>query len=187
MQSTTILFFDNATTHLKCKEDALSATKMPKFTPAMGKNWGVEVDKLDEDYHTHSGVFKGMAAILQECGFTNTLTLWAQCKNFKCTETTVNCCCHRILYNQLDFVNVPSKLERLCKPQGYQQCWCYSKLLYHQYPALSKEANLKCNVLTALDSVPLVVMQCFVTHAHHFVDTYAKGLQGKAAKKYRGH
>ena len=41
--------FDNATTHLKCKEDALSATKMPKFTPAMGKNWGVEVDKLDED------------------------------------------------------------------------------------------------------------------------------------------
>jgi hypothetical protein len=86
----------------------------------------------------------------------------------------VNCCCCWILYNQPDFINVPSKLERLCKPQGYQiifllkfycelnlieQCWGYSKWLYCQYLALSKEANLKCNVLTALDSVPLVVMQ----------------------------
>ena len=32
-----VLVFDNATTHLKHKEDALSATKMSKFTPAMGR------------------------------------------------------------------------------------------------------------------------------------------------------
>ena len=114
----------------------------------------------------------------------------------------------------------------MCKPQGYQvmfllkfhcelnfieQCWGYSKWLYRQYPASLKEANLECNVLMALDSVPLVVMrqsvlpllcQCslhnsfnllhsFATHAHCFIDAYAKGLQGKgaawAAKKYRGH
>jgi hypothetical protein len=107
-----VLIFDNAATHLKHKEDTLSTTKMPKFTPAMWKNWGVEIDGLDEDRnvvyrtngkvlklhvnmvntkfaddcpqslyrskdHAYVGVFKGMAAILQECGFTNTLTLRA--------------------------------------------------------------------------------------------------------------
>lgn len=31
-----MLVFDNATTHLKWEEDALSAMKMPKFTPKLG-------------------------------------------------------------------------------------------------------------------------------------------------------
>ena len=44
-----ILVFDNATTHLKQEEDALLATKMPKFTPKLGNNWSVEVVELDED------------------------------------------------------------------------------------------------------------------------------------------
>ena len=44
-----VLVFNNATTHLRREEDVLSATKMPKFTPKVGKNWGVEVDELDED------------------------------------------------------------------------------------------------------------------------------------------
>lgn len=70
--------------------------------------------------HAHVGVFKGMAAILQERRFANALTLRAQYKDFKCTDNTVNCCCCQILYNQLDFVNFPSKLERMCKPQKYQ-------------------------------------------------------------------
>jgi hypothetical protein len=43
-----LLIFDNATTHLKRPEDALSASKMPKFTPREGSNWGVEVTKRDE-------------------------------------------------------------------------------------------------------------------------------------------
>jgi hypothetical protein len=36
-----ILLYDNATTHLKRADDALSARKMPKKTPKDGKNWGV--------------------------------------------------------------------------------------------------------------------------------------------------
>jgi hypothetical protein len=36
-----VLVFDNTTTHLKCEEDALSATKMPKSTPKLGNNHGV--------------------------------------------------------------------------------------------------------------------------------------------------
>jgi hypothetical protein len=98
-----------------------------------------------------------------------------------------------------------------CELNFIEQCWGYSKRLYRQYPASSKEADLEHNVLIALDSVPLVVMrwsilpltcQCslhnsfnlshsFATRARRFIDAYAEGLQGKgaawAAKKYRGH
>jgi hypothetical protein len=96
---------------------------------------------------------------------------------------------------------------RFCDHWGGWPVLCESG----QFPASSKEADLERNVLTALDSVPLVVMwrsvsplsfQCsshnlfnishsFATRAHRIVDAYAKGLQGKgaawAAKKYRGH
>jgi hypothetical protein len=58
-----IMVFDNATTHLKRADDALSARKMPKFSPKYGKewdgsdwgegrrpkNWGVEVNAVDEN------------------------------------------------------------------------------------------------------------------------------------------
>lgn len=44
-----VLGFDNATTHLKCEDNALSAQKMPKFTPKVGQNWGVKVNKIDEN------------------------------------------------------------------------------------------------------------------------------------------
>jgi hypothetical protein len=50
-----VLVFYNTTTHLKCEEDTLSATQMPKFTPTAGKNWGVEVDELDEDCNVVHG------------------------------------------------------------------------------------------------------------------------------------
>jgi hypothetical protein len=42
-----IFIYDNATTHLKCAPDALSASRMPKNTPKPGTNWGVETIKKD--------------------------------------------------------------------------------------------------------------------------------------------
>ena len=42
-----VLIYDNATTHLKRAEDALSARKMPKKTPKPGQNWGIEISKHD--------------------------------------------------------------------------------------------------------------------------------------------
>lgn len=42
-----VLIYDNATTHLKRAEDALSATSMPKGIPKPGTNWGIEVSKRD--------------------------------------------------------------------------------------------------------------------------------------------
>ena len=44
-----VLLFDNATTHQKCADDALSATKMPKFTPKEGTNWGVKTNVIGAD------------------------------------------------------------------------------------------------------------------------------------------
>jgi hypothetical protein len=208
-----VLVFDNATTHLKREEDALSATKMPKFTLKLGTNWGVTVSEFDEDRnlvhgtdgkvlktqirmvnakfadgtiqslywpdgHERAGAFKGMAAILQERGFANMHKLKAQCKDFKCERDATHCCCRHILYNQPDFVDVPSKLKTFCKCRQYhviflpkfhcelnfiEQCWGFARQLYHQYPASSKEADLENNVLTALASVPLAVMRrCIV-------------------------
>jgi hypothetical protein len=46
-----VLIFDNASTHLKREEDASSATKMPKNT----KEWGITMNKLDEDCNTVHG------------------------------------------------------------------------------------------------------------------------------------
>jgi hypothetical protein len=100
-----VLIYDNASTHLKRKEDALSARKMPKNMPKVGHNWGIEVSLQDPltgeivykpngthknikiqmsdarfkdgspqplyfpDGHSHAGVFKGMAKILEEQGY----------------------------------------------------------------------------------------------------------------------
>ena len=104
-----LLIFDNATIHLKCPENTLSASRMPKLTPKEGSNWGIEVTKHDkngkiiynangkpakikicmadtwvngqrqilyfEEGHPHAGVFKGMAVILQERGWTDVFNL----------------------------------------------------------------------------------------------------------------
>jgi hypothetical protein len=42
-----VFIYDNAPTHLKQAEDALSARPMPKNIPKEGTNWGVEVTKRD--------------------------------------------------------------------------------------------------------------------------------------------
>jgi hypothetical protein len=59
-----VLVFNNETSHLKCKEDALLASKMPKFMPKLGNNWGLEVFKLDEDCNIVHGT-DGMVLKMQ--------------------------------------------------------------------------------------------------------------------------
>jgi hypothetical protein len=70
--------FDNATTHLKREEDALSALKMPKNTPTEGKNWGVMVDELDKDcnvVHGHDGKVQKMQVKMCNAHFAGGLGL----------------------------------------------------------------------------------------------------------------
>jgi hypothetical protein len=124
--------------------------------------------------HPQAGLFKGMTILLAERGMVEESKSLTQCKNFKCTDKKANCCQRRTLYNQPDFVCVKSLLETMCEAQGFrvllipkfhcelnfiEQCWGYAKRIYRHYPASSKEANLECNVLAALESVPLESMR----------------------------
>lgn len=191
-----VFVFDNATTHLKRADDALSAQKMPKNPSKPDNSFGVERNKLGADGkpiygpdrkpikekvgmangtfrdgheqefyflegHPQAGFFKGMALILEEHGYTGctgTKGKPAECAKFKCPPGVIDCCCHRILFNEPDFVNVPSLLELECNEQGYgviflpkfypelnpiEQCWGSSKRTYRKFPASSKEADLE--------------------------------------------
>jgi hypothetical protein len=42
-----VFVFDNAATHIKRPDEALSARNMPKFTPKEGTNWGPETTMID--------------------------------------------------------------------------------------------------------------------------------------------
>ena len=208
---THLLIFDNATIHLKRPDDALSARKMPKFTPQPGKNWGVEVSKRGpdgkiiygpdkkpikikvrmrdarfngrpqslyfEEGHPRAGTFKGMAIILQERGYTDALSLPAQCKDFKCPPDVDQCCCRRLLYNQPDFVNVKSILEEHCERRGFlvkilpkyhcelnplEMVWGRSKFHYRLNPPSKNEADLHQNIINALAAVTLTEMRRYV-------------------------
>jgi hypothetical protein len=54
-----------------------------------------------------------------------------------------------------------------------------------------KEADLTKNLLSALESIPLVSMRRFATQSCQFADAYQHGLTGKqaawAGKTYQGH
>ncbi|OAX34593.1 hypothetical protein K503DRAFT_832939 [Rhizopogon vinicolor AM-OR11-026] len=72
-----------------------------------------------EDAGLTAGLFKGMAITLCERGFVEESKLRAQYKNFKCVKGAINCCCRRVLYNQLDFIAVESNLESACKARRF--------------------------------------------------------------------
>jgi hypothetical protein len=144
-----VFVFDNASTHQKRADGAISARQMPKGC----RHWGVDAPVWDaqgklicgpdgkptkqkvrmadgfhdgapqEFYwlegHKKSGLFKGMATILTERGFDVT-KLKAQCKDFECAAGATDCCCCCILYCQPDFTNVESLLETTCKARGFQ-------------------------------------------------------------------
>ena len=83
-----VMVFDNATTHLKCADNALSACKMPKFPPKYGmewdgsdwsegrrlKNWGVDVNVVDKGgklVYTPSGEMKKMKVRMCDATFAD--------------------------------------------------------------------------------------------------------------------
>ncbi|KAF7357934.1 hypothetical protein MVEN_00839900 [Mycena venus] len=203
-----VFIFDNATTHTKRAGDALSASKMPKFTPKDGTNFLVSVNKIGVDgrpmydakgnyvKEKRAGKFKGMATILTERGLRKEAKLNAQCKGFKCAPGATSCCCRRVLYNQLDFKTEKSLLEKACEARGFramflpkfhcelnflEQCWGASKRVYRMNPVSSKEEDLERNIIAALDSISLNVMRKYANRSLRFMDAYRHGLNGKWA------
>lgn len=205
-----VLIYDNATTHRKRPEDALSALRMTKGPSA---NFGVEVVQrgangspilgadgkpvktkirmADARFadgtpqplyfppgHAEEGHFKGMVKILEERGY-EVSRLRAECPKFKCKlldgdSDQPRCCLRRILYNEPDFVEAESILERVCAQRGFsvlflpkfhpelnfiEMCWGRAKYYYRLNPPSSKEDDLERNMLDALDKITLVEMR----------------------------
>ena len=117
-----LFLFDNATSHQKWAPDAPTARKIvlnPKFGWTTWKDGPKVRDTVLPDGTVQSFYFendhptvKGMKVILDERGLWQS-GLLAQCKDFKCAEGPTDCCAHRILFNQPDFVNVKSHLQEV--------------------------------------------------------------------------
>lgn len=126
--ATGLFLFDNALSHQKRAQDALSARKMPKGphatwqhhkggprmrTTTFGESKTVQDLYYPDDHETMSGWFKGMEQIIRERGLWPDRGLNAQCEGFKCMVGKTDCCCRRLLFVQPDFVNQKSHLEEL--------------------------------------------------------------------------
>lgn len=213
-----VFVYDNAKTHSKHADGALSARKMPRNVPKDDGNWYVQVNVIGDNGkplygpdrklikqdmemgpgtfrnrapqsfyfppgHKHAGKFKGMTNILAERGH-NVGGLKAQCgsKFSDCEDPGPNarCCCQRILFNEPDFVAVKSLLELRAEELGtkviflpkfhpelnpIEQCWGAAKRVYRKFPALSKEADLEKNVISALNSVTVLHIRRFHNRA----------------------
>lgn len=140
-----VFFFDNATTHRKRADDALSARHMPKYPscsffinkiiqdPTTHQHIGTMKAHMSDgvlpdgrpqelyfpsDHPEYLGYFKGMAQLLRERGYVNPEGKLAQCPRFECDPNVPECCCRCILYNQPDFSSVKSLLEEQCEARG---------------------------------------------------------------------
>lgn len=134
--------------------------------------------------HPGAGVFKGMAIILEECGYQNTHSLGVECPKFQCLPDATSCWCCCILFNELYSVNVKSILEEHCAWRGYQviflpkfhcklnfleMVWGRAKRAYHLFLSSSKEEDLEANMIKALDSVTIDKMRKWVLYYKTFI------------------
>ena len=140
--ATGLFIFNKAPSHQKRVDDALSARKMPK---GPSENWthqkgGAQMRNTvlpngetqsfyhGEDHPTMPGWFKGMKEIIRECLLWPDSGLLSQCEGFKCVQEKTDCCCHRLLFTQPDFIAQKSKLEEFITSRGHI-CDFYPK--YH--------------------------------------------------------
>ncbi|KZP03294.1 hypothetical protein FIBSPDRAFT_769167, partial [Athelia psychrophila] len=141
--ATGLFLFDNAPSHQRRADDALSARKMPKRPnegwthrkdgPHMrGSSFGPLATPQDfyfpDDHPTMPGWFKGMEEIIRERGLWPENGLRAQCEGFKCVSGATDCCCRRLLFCQPDFQAQKSQLEEYITVRGHL-CDFYPK--YH--------------------------------------------------------
>jgi hypothetical protein len=133
-----LFLFDNAPSHQKRADDALSARKMPlnskkgwthhkdgaKMRSTTLQNGDIQhlyyPDDLPDNHPDAEmrGWFKGMKQILRECGLWHS-GLIRECEGFKCPPGRTDCCCRRALFCRPDFVNQKSELEELIIRRGH--------------------------------------------------------------------
>ena len=177
--ATGLFIFDNAPSHQKRAPDALSARNLPKNPhptwrphkngPKMRTTtytFGEEIITQDfyfsDDHATMPGWFKGMENIIRERRLWPANGLLAQCEGFKCVPGKTDCCCHRLLFTQPDFVKQKSHLEEFINSRGHicdfypkyhcelnfiEQYWGAAKYRYRSTPKTSDIDEMEKNVI----------------------------------------
>jgi hypothetical protein len=136
-----IFIYDNAPSHTKRPEDAITARQMPKKSvpefprPVLKKGKKIPATQMEpgklpdgraqsfyfsDDHPDYPGWFKGMAEILRERGLGHIAEKKAQCPDFRCEEGQTDCCCRRALFCQPDFESRNSTLEETARELGTQ-------------------------------------------------------------------
>ena len=115
-----------------------------------------------------------MTVILEEQGYANVSTLRSECKNFKCPPDATQCCCRHLLFNEPNFVNIPSLLEEHCAKHGFkvlflpkfhselnplEKVWGRSKYHYRLNLPSTKEEELEKNMVNTLEAVTIDEMR----------------------------
>lgn len=138
-QFTHVFIYDNAPSHTKRPNDAISARRMPKSSvqefprstvDSKGRKVEIRMEPgtlsngtrqsfyYPDNHSTYPGWFKGMAKILQERGLGHIAEKRAQCPDFKCEPGRTDCCCLRALLSQPDFESRGSSLEEAARQLG---------------------------------------------------------------------
>jgi len=153
---------------------------------------------------------KGIKQILIERGlWKNNLQLECQlCKKKNKTIddlTRIDCCAHRIISLQPDFLAQRSELETIIEKAGhkcifYPKFHCELNFIEMYWGATKKYTREHCDytwsglqktVPEALDSIPLIQIRRFAQKSWRYMDIYRKGITGKLAvfaeKKYKSH
>jgi hypothetical protein len=124
-----------------------------------------------DDHPSMPGWFKGMEQIIQERGLWPAEGLNAQCQNFRCPPERTDCCCRRLLFSQLDFVNQKSQLQELIESRGHicdfypkyhcelnfiEQYWGAAKYRFRSMARGATMDEMEKNVVSCLDNIPLL-------------------------------
>ena len=140
-----------------------------------------------DDHPKYPGWFKGMEHIICEHGLWPEKGLPVECNGSKHPEGPVGCCCHHLLYTQLDFTTQKPLLQEHielrghlcdfypryhCKLNFIEQYWGAAKLCFRVAGRAKTLREMEIKMLECLDAVPLEqIRRCVV------VSVFAPGLK----------
>jgi hypothetical protein len=123
-----------------------------------------------DNHPSMPGWFKGMEQIIWEWGLWPAKGLNMQCQNFHCPPERTDCCCWRLLFSQLDFVNQKSQVQELVESRGHlcnfypkyhcelnfiEQYWGAAKYHFCSMGCLATMEEMEKKVISCLDNIPL--------------------------------
>ena len=204
-----IFAFDQSSNHLSYADDALVVSRMNLSS-------GKSQPKMRDTYMCNgqlqkmvlpNGEPKGMKIVLEERGLwkDGMLKKCKECKNHTQVSEIVDCCAHRILSLEPDFLSQKSQLEEIVESAGHKIIFfpkyhCELNYIENFWGAAKNYSRKNCNysfkelqetVPAALNSVPLSKIRKFARRCYRFMSAYRLGLSGSAAtfavKKYKSH